>query len=126
MSDYKVGEVVDITIKGARIIEVSGQSIVYTYPGLHTLARSAVAPDAEAVTVERVAPAEWPPRKGDLWRDRQGDLWFARIADGDDWSTLVLTCDVPYAFSDPDKVLATYAPLTLVHREAEQDGGDRG
>jgi hypothetical protein len=28
------------------------------------------------LTVERVAPAEWPPRRGDVWRDGDGGLWF--------------------------------------------------
>lgn len=28
------------------------------------------------VQIERVAPAEWPPQSGDLWKDDQGEVWW--------------------------------------------------
>lgn len=72
MTDYKPGEVVDITIRGVRIARPR-------------MATSVTITDEHGVTyqmpphavVERVAPAAWPPRPGDLWRDRRSYLWFA-------------------------------------------------
>lgn len=87
----------------------------------------AVWAQAPGVTVERVAPDEWPPRTGDLWRDGGGDLWFAVTDGGGRVSGLVFVMPsedgVP---SDPDRVNRDHGPLTLVHREDEQDGADRG
>jgi hypothetical protein len=71
--------------------------------------------DIEGTTIEHVAPAEWPPRKNDVWRDRHGELligavWAAegpvlRSLDGSDY-------DTAYA-------LALLAPLTLVIRDGQ-------
>lgn len=79
--------------------------------------------DEQDVTVERLAPAEWPPRPGDLWRDKHGDLWFfysdptdedvicGRTAGGARWSV-----------NDFDDQLADNAPWTLVRRDESADG----
>src|SRR5690606_41537796 len=69
----------------------------------------------ESVTVEWVAPAEWPRRPGDVWLDAEGRAW-----------TALRGRMVPVTSTrgeSADAALATYGPLTLVHREDEQDGG---
>src|SRR5690606_14221389 len=82
---FKPGDIVDITIEGARVRAIRGEDIVdpsYETEGCVAsvaLTESVTVEVAltESVTIERVAPAEWPPRPGDLWRDRDGLPWFA-------------------------------------------------
>lgn len=124
MSDFQVGEVVDVTIKGVRVDAVHTDGtpdiIAEDSAGLATV--WALPPQA---AVERVAPAEWPPQPGDLWRDQDGDLWYGLLVDDDDTedeSYIVLrpgrTSKHPsYVNSDNDGVRRTYGPLTLVRRE---------
>jgi hypothetical protein len=80
---YAVGEIVDITIKGARVVGNASHNGFMTVsylvddPASHHDALGparAQAPIQEgyAVTVDRVAPAEWPPRVGDIWGMRGG------------------------------------------------------
>jgi hypothetical protein len=78
MTDYKPGERVDVTIRGARVVEMHGHDLRVAVgdPGEAYLTIGADALRDSAVTVERVTPAEWPPRLDDLWRDHGGVLWF--------------------------------------------------
>lgn len=132
MSDIKLtaGEVVDITIKGARVTEVcyhgdgNGPDLRFTYVANDGVPwPSAVWAEAPGVTVERVAPAEWPPRVGDLWRDCEGDLWFATTGydmDNTEYVSLCSTRSKPldgWGDSTAYHVNRQYGPLTLVHRE---------
>lgn len=86
--------------------------------------------NAADVVVTRLAPAEWPPRPGDLWRSADGELWFAyRYGTGDgERSELRLMSPQagPYvgSYTYPDRLLAERGPLDLVHRDlpAEPDG----
>lgn len=113
--EYREGEYVRVTVEGpisymtddfGGEIRIGEKRVTIPTYGL------------EGVTIERVAPAEWPPRKNDVWRDRHGELligavWAAegpvlRSVDGSDY-------DTSYA-------LRELAPLTLIHRE-QQDGG---
>lgn len=124
MIEFKPGDIVDITIKGARVRAIRGEDIVdhlsYETEGFVAsvaLTESVTVEVAltEPVTVERVAPAEWPPRPGDVWLDAEGRAWTAlrgRMV------PVTSTCG-----ESADAALATYGPLTLVHREDEQDGG---
>lgn len=135
MSDFQPGEVVDITIKGARVLNHDTHGVLvfrYASDGEQSSARL-IYPDAEGVTVERVAPAEWPPQPGDLWRGPKLDdpygpdpiIWFARrdrnIDGGDDKLELVpADGDLSYVSTDPESVRRDFGPLALVRREAEQ------
>jgi hypothetical protein len=134
---FKPGEVVDITIKGVRVHQLDDHGCVSIladshHPDAHhgAIQDSFQMPPQAAVT--RVAPAEWPPQVGDLWRDQFGDLWFAYQGYGPDGETYVgLRCaidKVTEAWGDQivHSVNQEYGPLTLVHREDQQDGGDRG
>lgn len=125
MADFQIGEVVDVTIKGARVSSTYGLSWNDEDMGTMLVFRTCEHTTCQAgmvnigdpgVTVERVAPAEWPPQKADLWRDRSGDLWFA-VDDGEVW----LTSD-GYEREISDWVRSNYGPLTLVYREEPEDG----
>ncbi|WUI02071.1 hypothetical protein OHR68_09775 [Spirillospora sp. NBC_00431] len=127
MSTIQPGEYGDITIKDARIStahESTGVLHAKTQAGGFLTFK----PDDPQVTFERVAPAEWPPRPGDLWRDRDGDTWHSVLVDDDD------TADEAYVILRPGRsskhhgtaelhdIVQWHGPLTLVHREDEQDG----
>lgn len=139
MSDFKPGEVVDITIKGARIVEHVGTSLAFEYlsdprdaAGRVIYSRGNVRADAHSITVERVAPAEWPPQAGDVWRDRHGSPWFAvdiHDIDETDVPEIVMVLAYEGARRPPEEFNQIGGPVVLVHREPvdaeivdEQDG----
>jgi hypothetical protein len=137
---YQPGEIVDITIKGARVKEVKGYGdgnghclkFEYALPS-GDMMPDAVFIDADAVTVERGAPAEWPPQPGDEWAGPKGERWFAMKYYGDydlpkdyegcnsdGWRVVLMPMEIgPYGDSEmrPDDALRTRGPLTPVHRE---------
>lgn len=121
-SDFKPGEIVDITIKGARVDGVAPDLNLLAVDLTPQISPGSVQaldlPLADNVTVERAAPAEWPPRAGDLWRSTRGNIWF--VAE----KQRMIPAGGGRA-ETPTIVLGTFGPLTLVHREDEQDGGDR-
>lgn len=139
MTEYQHGEIVNITIKNARVgikgvdsdprrlyVDLGawddgvnkGREWGMTFPTT-----------VESVTVERVAPAEWPPQPGDVWRDRHGTRWFATdIADYDEASNRVVSMvsQGSYSYGEPrpaDALNAQYGPLTLVYREPVEGSG---
>ena len=124
MSEFKRGDIVDITIKGVRVAaeHMGVVSIVADHPDGKP-AHYNMPPQAK---VERVAPAEWPPRPGDLWRDQLGAVWFAAdlVNDGGDPAIYMLASHEDHQVV-PDYCNEKYGPLTLVYREDEQDGGTR-
>jgi hypothetical protein len=130
MTDFKRGDLVDITIKGARVgikgvdsdprrlyVDLGpwddgvnkGGEWGMTFPTT-----------VEGVTVKRVAPAEWPPRPGDLWRDKHNALWFARVAHPEGGLRMV-TADGLRWSDGHEGQLVDNGPWALVYREA----GDR-
>lgn len=135
MTEFIEGEYVDIVIPQARIEQVDERDderfLTVAYGTHMTVIRV-----EDAATITRVAPAEWPPQSGDLWRDRNGDLWFcarhwpdyddpkdSRGVNDEGWRPVL----VPIALGDagsperPDDVVQPYGPFTLVRRES-QDG----
>jgi hypothetical protein len=123
VSDFKPGEIVDITITGARVIGVDGNGIgdleVSYSTDLGTY-EAVFAIDTPAVNVARVAPAEWPPQVGDVWRDTRGETH---------WVTGSKQYGAEHLYSRdgkghrPDVVNQRFGPLTLVHREAVASDG---
>lgn len=122
MAEFKVGEIVDITITGAQVIGIDGGGIgdlEVSYSTDLGIYEAVLAIDTPAVNVARVTPAGWPPRPGDLWKDGHGSFWFAF------WGADA--CEVFMVPSDPargelntpmpDRVRSLVGPLTLVHRE---------
>jgi hypothetical protein len=105
-------ELVNVSIRGARVAEVDrtldGSPVVELVTS-HVL-RLPLA--MRGVTVERVAPAEWPPQAGDVWRDRDGRKWFVRYVDGEPY--MVSTTEDN---GSPEYVLDEHGPMTLHDRE---------
>lgn len=120
MTGIQPGEIIDIAIKGVRAVgeDRNGCVSIIDEHGHHY----DMPPQA---AIKRVAPPEWPPRLGDLWRDRFGDLWFGSQGYGPDNEHYVaFQCAVtkhleswgPQAAADANRL---YGPLTLVHREQQ-------
>lgn len=108
------GDIINVVIKGVRVI------------GIHALTGTPTIVDDNGdefpmppqAAIERVAPAEWPPQPGDLWRrDDPGDVWFA-VFDNYGRKLIMLPANPTRGLTayEPDEVL-TRGPLTLVHRE---------
>ena len=128
-TEPRVGDLVDITIKRARVTagpneHVQGRSFVVAVPGRNQPWHFNVCPDVAAVTVDVVEPARpanWPPRAGDLWRDRDGDLWFALDVRR---SAPIPIIELVAAVTDaktqhPAAVHREHGPLALVRRELD-------
>jgi hypothetical protein len=118
MAEYGIGEIVDITITGARVKAVLtgiNTPVTLVIDG-EVLGKDVVDfevdTDAERVTITRLAPAEWPPQIGDLWRGKR--LWFTR-ADG--YGNPIFISGGNDPSRDVDSINQDEGPLTLVHRE---------
>jgi hypothetical protein len=136
MSDFQPGEIVDITIKGVRPVRIrteghdndvirTAQVAIYDSSGkaYHTV----LPLEWDTVTVERRAPAEWPPQPGDLWRrDDTDDLYFAADVHDDGETAeleIVMVCAYDDHRLDPETFRSHCAGrMTLVYREGEQGG----
>lgn len=117
MTKYRTGEIINVTIKGARVGHQGAEGFlnVFIDGTPHRLMLTS------GVTVERAMPEHWPPRPGDLWRDADDYLWFAQQRhDGEIRFRPSYAGDDPYAETVdlPGHLLSTAAPLTLVHRES--------
>jgi hypothetical protein len=111
-TDFKPGEIVDIAIKTATVCDMTGShppTLHFTVPTGRNISWS-MPLDNPQITVERVAPAEWPPRVGDIWHDADGERWFAQ----DDGS------------SDVDPPVMWMVPAHPHRFSQEHDGGARG
>jgi hypothetical protein len=65
-------------------------------------------------------PANWPPRKGDIWQDRGGRRWMCTGG-----STMpFLECLAEQADDHADEINRAYGPMTLVSRPDVRDYGD--
>jgi hypothetical protein len=109
MTDYGSGDLVDITVTGARVDKEDARWLNVLLGAY----RLKVPLDAEGVTVVRTVPADWPPQVGDLWRGGFGVLLFTIE---DRHGNPLMDC-VDGGRHGPDYVLGRYSPLTLVHRE---------
>ena len=121
------GELVNISIRAVKVDRVAGSEVFYHTeaggrPILHSIHHG---PGWPNVTVERVAPAEWPPARGDVWRDSNGSLWFAVWLQLPVGRLEMFSAD-PIGHPvgrKPAELLERVGPLSLVHREA-RDGDD--
>ncbi|WP_119728375.1 hypothetical protein [Thermomonospora amylolytica] len=124
MTRFQPGEIVNITIKGVRIARPRSATAV-TITDEHGVTYQ-MPPQA---AVEPVAPAEWPPQVGDVWRDHEGDLWFTQELLEENGSQVVFapaqSGEYGHSDADPDDALRRYGPMTLVYRKlVELDGGE--
>ncbi|WP_084963305.1 hypothetical protein [Thermoactinospora rubra] len=81
---YEPGEIVDIHIEDARVVECKGGSLAFEYAVIRSEggvnARSQVQHDADNVRITRLLPAI-APKNGELWRDATGRHWLAAAVD---------------------------------------------
>lgn len=68
MSALQPGDVVDVEIRGARVVEAAGDYLSFDYGDGGEHFRTGVRVDAESVEVSHVASAQWPPMPGEVWR----------------------------------------------------------
>jgi hypothetical protein len=107
------GEIVDITIKGVRMVDDTHVHVTIADEHGHHY------PMPPQAAIERVVPAAWPPRPGDLWRDRNGGLFFVMA----NLNGSPLMNGMDGGRHGHEYVLANYGPLSLVHREEQDEDG---
>lgn len=103
---------------GGRVVEVTRDDIDVPILRLtHGKLNNTICVDLGSdVTVERVAPPEWPPRPGELWEDAAGRLWFAFDgADYDDGESMEVvmqsTCQHSFGKQLPDEFNQRFGPV---------------
>jgi hypothetical protein len=117
---YQRDEIVDITIRGARVVECKGGSLGYEYATVgneHAVYASAeIQHEADSATITRVVPAAGAPMPGELWQDSRGMRWLVtatgKLHDGG--------TGAPRLASDVHRV---HGPLVPVYRDPA-DGGE--
>lgn len=117
----KVGDLLDVTIR-ARVVDVSLPCLV-----VETDCMDATVFDLEdpAIEVARVAPVEWPPVPGDLWRDGHGEVWFTYLVPaGEDLTPELFMCAAATGLqwcASHERQIKDNGPWELVHREPVED-----
>ncbi|MGW4639606.1 hypothetical protein ACWEN6_13815 [Sphaerisporangium sp. NPDC004334] len=101
-------------------------SIRYGGPERDAHRTLSVAMDQPGVTVEYLAPEEWPPKPGQTWQSASNRVrqWFAldRSTDGhSDLATHLIDADgCIYDDEHFDRLLSSHAPWILVHDPHEK------
>lgn len=70
-------------------------------------------------TWERIAPAEWPPRVGDVWSDRHSHVWFVYSSQGGDTQPSIRNAHGAYLDDDIETFLLSVGPLQLMIRDGQ-------
>jgi hypothetical protein len=109
---FEPNELVDIAIRAARIRSTDDAGWLYIGDNDEFV----VDPAAPNVTVTRVAPKEWPPLAGDVWRDRDRVKWFA-FRDPRGFVAMKPSCPTEDRAPSPEMVMAQLGPLTLHDRD---------
>ncbi|MEV7011584.1 hypothetical protein [Streptosporangium sp. NPDC051022] len=113
---YKVGERVRVIVEGAVAHVTDGEEL---YPGELTIALENpaglydVTVPLDAVTVERLVPAEGEPQPGDIWKDSLGVERFAYL---DSPNGEILLQDADGVVNLWRHFHIEYGPLTKVYR----------
>jgi hypothetical protein len=127
---YVIGEIVDITVKGVRIVavDVDGHQISWEATNAADPVWGGYANlEDPSVTVERCKPHSWPPHVGDTWLDETGMAWFAFEPT---WSVArrgglaMAPAVAPTAATKlptPEQLLAAHPRLTLANRVCDDD-----
>lgn len=137
MNEYISGEVVEITIKDARVIRKAGPGYTAFDIDGHKVT---LMTDLPSISVKRTAPADFPPLPGDVWRDGDGLLCLAAVytpdyddredsrgINDDGWRVVLIpasldeSCKPGIALHRPEVVARKRGPLTLVHRETPEE-----
>lgn len=112
MSDYKPGEVVDITITGARLSAAHAQPPSLDHLGILVDERYLRVPLGPSVTVTRRVPAEGMPKPGELWESQFYGRLFV-IEDRRNRGVKLTDGQTTYALDDA----LEYGPLTPIYRD---------
>lgn len=118
MSEFRVGQRVDIEIRGVHLKEVPGRGGNRDgYYQADDGSTYRIPPQAKVTSAE---PEHWPPRPGDVWADRYGELWFA-YTDEKTWAEgmeVYLQAAAGHRFhgAAPLAFAQTRSPLTLKYR----------
>lgn len=131
---YRVGEVVNLAIPGARYAGDAPGYRLLTGTGLNGEPYELRLPyGADSYTITRVAPAEWPPQAGDVWTDRDDCDWSAVDIDPANGRVrLMFACDAGGGHEVPEAVSAQHGPMRLAYRrgwaptELEPEADDAG
>lgn len=76
MPEYQPGDIVDVTIRTARVISDDGFKLVVAYQTTGGDTRRVKLPsDGIGVNVEEVGRGDWPPQPGDRWVSGESDAW---------------------------------------------------
>lgn len=116
MTEFRAGDWVKVTLDRAMVQADATDGYLFVNVGCDEIRLGL---NEEGVTVEHVAPANWPPQSGDRWRDVEKDAWVAVYDCDKDRVVLIVTRTG--AVLEPDEVVAKYSPLTLEHREGADD-----
>ncbi len=130
----QVGELVDIQLRRAKVVAVvrdtaadaAPHSVVIDYTGDEATCKLVIDVTAPRVTVQRVAPAAWPPQPGDLWRSAptqwhpNGLLWLACDNTDDDGvsDSYVPLRSQTGVYGAANDVLEIHGPMVLERRES--------
>lgn len=124
---FRPGDLVNVTIRGARVVSDDGFRLNVRYgigPDGDFSGAVQLPSDAAGLSVDRSAPAEWPPIAGDLWRDRHGDLWFAFTVPTDEIVRMRTATGGRWA-DGVDRQIEDNGPWALVRREVNGVAGAR-
>lgn len=117
--NFQVGEIVKTSFPAARVTAVDvGQADdqVTVHIGSQVLTLD-LSGDVE-LTVERVAPPEWPPQVGDLWSGSGGMQWLVqRYHAGGGWRGERMVPADDGVSVGVDTFLSDYGPVKLEHRK---------
>jgi hypothetical protein len=114
---FQPDELVDVLLKGVCVVTGGDPSLEIVYRGgdreLYALYIKADSPN---LVVTRVAPAEWPPRIGDLWADAHGGEWWCRPEHTEADAEAYLQSQKG-GIDDPEWVMRQHGPMTLAYRK---------
>lgn len=79
-TDLREGDEVIVTFKGKVNTGLYGTTITGPKGRSHTM------PQADGYTIERLAPANWPPKAGDVWRVNGEELHFLGRTGTEAWT----------------------------------------
>ncbi|WP_433330102.1 hypothetical protein [Spirillospora sp. CA-294931] len=133
LNELQPGEWVQLDIHMARVSLITDDAVHFVRAGDDSEPPIVVRHCDVGVSITRLAPAQWPPQRDDIWQDRDQDRWFAQLVDtqhGD--HHIVMVCGraakgVGLSHPYPDLINENFGPLRLVSRveEGTTSGGGR-
>lgn len=126
MTEFKIGDAVNITIEGVRVTAVHHpvNKLREPYGNPHEITvlldcalgsvPLRIPHHWPMVTAELAVPADWPPQQGDLWRDCDGELWFYQDNVSGPYFT---SASSRFHGAAAQALMNERGPLTRVHRE---------